>query len=129
MAKITKEVTAVVPERKNAQGEVTQEQLGPVTVTVEYADTVEEAVEMHGAEALLSNAFANWRVTLQGNIRSALKKGELGDSIAERLSTARMNVAQVGGKVDAEAAFRQKFMQADEAERAAMIERLKSLAG
>ena len=31
------------------------------SVMVNWADNIEEAVQMFGAEAILTNAFANWR--------------------------------------------------------------------
>lgn len=124
---ITKEVTAEVPERKK-DGKVVQTQLGPVTVSVKYPENLKEAEEMFSADAILSNAFANWRVVLQGNIRSALKRGETPDDIVKRLATAVMGVASTGGKVDAEAAFKAKFMSASKKDRDAMINKLKELA-
>jgi len=121
-------VSALVPEKKDAQGKVVSAQLGPVTVEVPFAETMKEAGEMYGEEAVLTNAFANWRVTLQANIRGALKRGEGAEAIAARLSTAKMGVAVTGGKVDAEAAFKAKFLAATPEGRKAMIEQLRKLA-
>ena len=123
-----KQITAEVPERKNAEGEIAQAKLGPVTVEVDYPETMEEAEQLFGAEPVLSNAFANWRVTLQSNIRAALKKGEDNDAISERLASAKMGVAQAGGKIDAEAAFRAKFLAATPEKRKDMIKQLRDLA-
>jgi hypothetical protein len=121
-------VSALVPEKKDASGKVTQKQLGPISVEVEYGETVAEAVKMYGEEAILTNAFANWRVTLQANIRGALKRGEAPATIQQRLATAKMGVAVTGGKVDAEAAFKAKFLAANPDERKKMNESLRALA-
>lgn len=121
-------VSALVPEKKDAAGKVVQKQLGPVSIDVEYAETLDEAKKMYGEEALLTNAFANWRVTLQANIRGALKRGEDVASIQGRLAQAKMGVAVTGGKVDAEAAFKAKFLAANPEQRKAMIQQLRELA-
>jgi len=126
MKKMT--VSALVPEKKDAQGKVTQKQLGPISVEVDYGETIEECVKLYGAEAIMSNAFANWRVTLQANIRGGLKRGEDPAVIATRLKSAKMGVAVTGGKVDAEAAFKAKFLAANPEQRKAMIQQLRDLA-
>lgn len=123
-----KQVTAEVPERKNAKGEIVQAKLGPVTAEVNMPESFEEAKKLGMEEAVLTNAFANWRVTLQGNIRSALKRGEKPADIQARLASAQMGVAQTGGKVDAEQAFMAKFASATPKEREAMIAKLKAAA-
>jgi ssDNA-binding replication factor A large subunit len=105
------------------------------TVTVNYVDVdgdidkaYEEAAQVFGKKAVLTNAFANWRVTLQAGIRSALEKGEDLASIQARFSSAKMGVATSGGVVDAEAAFTAKFLSATPAEREKMIAALKAKA-
>jgi len=124
---IQKEVTAKVPQKKDDEGNVTQEAM-EATIFVNYAETVEEAVEMFGAEALLSNAFANWRVTLQSNIRSSLKSGLTPDQVHEKLSSAVMGVAQAGVRMDPQAAFIAKFKMATPEQQAEMLEKLKDAA-
>ncbi len=118
-----KEISARLPAKEGRNSE----ELSAVVI-VEMAENVQEAVEMFGEEALLSNAFANWRVTLQGNIRGALARGESPDTIADRLATAKMGVAQTGGRVDPQAAFIAKFKNATEEEQAAMLDALKAAA-
>ncbi len=98
------------------------------TITVQSPETVKEAVEMYGEEAILTNCFANWRVTLQGNIRSALKKGEKGDSIAARLAGAKMGVAQTGGTVNAEDAYIAMYASATPERQKEMLAALKNQA-
>lgn len=121
------EITAVVPERKDAKtGEIKQAQLGPCTVSVDFGETANESVEMFGDEAVNSNALRNWTVILQANIRSALKRGEKPEDIVARLKGAKMGVATQAGKVDVEAAFRQKFLSATPEEREEMLAKLKA---
>jgi len=122
------QVSALVPEKKDASGKVTQKQLGPISVEVEYGETAAETIKMFGDEAVNTNAFSNWRVTLQANIRGALKRGESPATIQQRLGTAKMGVAVTGGKIDAESAFKAKFLAATPEERKKMIEALRSLA-
>jgi hypothetical protein len=123
------EVAALVPEKKDAQGKVVTPQLGPVTVEVEYGDTAAESIQLFGDEAVNSNAFANWRVTLQANIRGGLKRGETPEAIRARLAGAKMGVAVAGAKVDSEQAYIAKFMAANPEERKQMIQKLRQMAG
>lgn len=121
-------VSALVPEKKDAQGKVLTPQLGPVSVEVPFAETLDEAKQMYGEEAVLTNAFANWRVTLQANIRGGLKRGESASTIQARLANAKMGVAVTGSKMDAEAAFKAKFLAATPEDRKKMIAQLRELA-
>lgn len=98
------------------------------TVFVDFAETLDEAKQMYGEEAVLSNAFANWRVTLQSNIRSKLKSGMTPELIQESLADAKMGVAVVGAKVDAQTAFIAKFKTATPEKQAEMLELLKAAA-
>lgn len=120
---VQKEISARLPAKEGRN----TEELSAV-VFVDMAETIEEAVEMFGEEAILTNAFSNWRVTLQGNIRGALGRGEDPDTIADRLSTAKMGVAQTGGRVDPQAAFLAKFKNATQEEQAEMLDALKAAA-
>ena len=126
---LQKEVTAQVPEKKDAEGEVTQNALGPVTVFVDYPETLEEAEEWAGGDAILSNAFANFRVNpIQSGIRAALKNGLTQEQIQDKLGKAVMGVAQVGGRVDTQAAFIAKFKMANAEEQGKMLELLRDAA-
>lgn len=122
-----KQVTAQVPEKKE-NGKVVQSALGPLTVNVPYAETLKEAKEVYGEEAVLSNAFANWRVTLQSNIRAALKRGESPEEIQKRLSTAKMGVASTGGKIDPEQAFLAMYMSAAPEKKKELLAKLQAKA-
>lgn len=127
---IQKEVTAQVPEKKDKEtGNVVQNALGPCTVLVNYPESLKEAGKWATEEAILSNAFNNWKVTLQGNIRSSLKAGFTPEQIQEKLSNAVMGVMQSGGRVDPQQAFIAKFKMASPEEQAKMIEQLKAAAG
>ncbi len=119
---IQKEVASKVPENKE-KGQVA---LGPVTVLVNYAETLEEAKQMYGEEAILSNAFANWKVTIQANIRGGLKRGETAEAMQTRLADSKMGVAATGSQVDIEAAFKAKFLSANPEEQKKMIAELRS---
>ena len=121
MKKVT--VEARVPANKEKG---TPEMVG--SATVNYAETLDEAKEMFGEEAILTNAFANWRVTLQSNIRSGLRKGEDPKSIAARLASAKMGVAATGAKVDPVQAYLAAFQNATPAEQQKMIKELQQRA-
>ena len=125
---LQKEVTAQVPEKKNDEGEVTQAALGPATIILNYPESMEEAVEMYSDEAILSNAFRNWAVTIQSNIRSSLKAGLTVEQIQDKLGTAVMGVASVGGRVDAQTAFIAKFKMATPEKQGEMLEMLRDAA-
>ena len=98
------------------------------TVSVNFAETIEEAVKEYGAEAILSNALANWKVTLQANIRSALKRGDKPEAIAARLASAKMGVAQAGSKIDPKQAFLAEFNISTPERQAEMIKDLQKRA-
>ena len=117
-------VTAQVPENK-AKG---TPQLGPVTVVVSTGKDAKEMVSLFGDEAVKSNADANWKVTLQSNIRAGLKRGETADQIQARLKDAKMGVAQVGAKVDPVQAYLAQFQMATPEEQKKMLAELEKRA-
>jgi hypothetical protein len=98
------------------------------SVIVNFAENLNEAKAMFGEEAILTNAFANWRVTIQSNIRSGLKRGESPEAIATRLSTAKMGVAATGSKVDPEQAYLALFAAATPEKQKEMLAELKAKA-
>ena len=122
-----KEVTAQVPEKKDAGGVVTQVALGPVTVIIDYPDSFEEALGWCSEEAMLSNAFANFKVSpIQALIRTALKAGKTADQIQEEAEKIVMGVArQGGGKVDYKVAYIAKFRTSTPEVRAEMLAELR----
>jgi len=121
---IQKEVTAKVPVKEGRNSE----ELGPATILVDYPETVEEAIEWTTEEALLSNAFANWRVTIQANMRTALLGGMDEEAIQNKLGKSVMGVAQTGGRVDVQTAFIAKFKTATPEKQAEMLEMLRTAA-
>lgn len=120
-------VAAKVPAKKDAEGNVTTQELD-ATVVVQTAETLDEASEMFGEEAILSNMNSNWKVTLQGNIRSSLKSGLTPEQIQDKLGTAVLGVAQIGARIDPQAAFIAKFKTATPEDQAKMIEQLRDAA-
>ena len=98
------------------------------SVMVNWADNIEEAVQMFGAEAILTNAFANWRVTIQSNIRAGLKRGETAEQIQARLAGAKMGVAQAGAKIDPAQAFMAQFAAATPEKQKELLDELRKRA-
>jgi len=97
-------------------------------VTVKVPETIEEAAQMFGGEAVLSNAIANWKVTLQAALRNALKRNESQEAIQGRLGSAKMGVAVTKGSVDPKAAFLAQFQAAGPKERKALLAELQAAA-
>ena len=117
-------VEALVPERKDQAGKITQQKVGPYSLTVETGVTAEESIKMFGGDPVKTNADANWRVVLQGNMRSGMKKGETPQQLQNRLGTAKMGVAAKGIKVDPIEAYAAMFSTATPAEQKKMMEDL-----
>ncbi len=97
-------------------------------VIVNFGENVEESIEMFGAEAVNSNAFANWRVTLQAAIRRGHEANKNDEQILEELSEAKMGVAVTGAAVDPIAASLVKFKLMDAEGQAEYLEKLKAAA-
>ena len=120
---VKRTVTGLVPAKDG------NPQIGPASIEVEYGETGEESISMFGDEAVNTNCFANWRVTLQSAIRTALKAGKSKEQIQADLGSSKLGVARVGGgKIDVEAAFKAKFMTSTPEERKKMIAQLRELA-
>jgi hypothetical protein len=106
------------------------------TINVNFPDVeadakkaMAEAIQVYGEKAILTNAFANWRVTLQSNIRGGLEKGETAAQIQARLADAKMGVATAGVKVDPKQAFLAQFASATPEQQKALLAELQSAAG
>lgn len=120
---VQREISAKLPPKEGRNTEELN-----ATVIVMCGETAEESIEMFGDDAVNSNAFANWRVTLQSNIRSSLGAGQDQDAIQEKLGSARMGVATAGGRVDPQAAFIAKFKMSTQEEQAEMLDALRTAA-
>ncbi len=84
---IQKDVSARVPaNEKKGTEEMT------AAIVVNYTDSLEEASEMFGEEAILTNAFRNWAVTIQSGIRTALKAGHNAEQIQDKFGSAVMSI-------------------------------------
>jgi len=97
-------------------------------IMVSYGKDVEESIELFGADAVNSNALANWIVTLQAGIRRAHTAGKTDDEIQEILGNAKMGVAVSGGRIDPIQASLVKFKTMNADEQAAYIEKLRTAA-
>ena len=97
-------------------------------VIVQFGETVDESIDMFGGEAVNSNAFANWRVTLQAAIRRMHEAGKSDEEIQQSLGTAKMGVAVAGGRVDPIQASLAKFKTMTQEEQAEYLEKLRAAA-
>lgn len=123
-----KEVTAQVPEKKDAEG-IVLGALGPVTVVIDFPETYEEAIGWCGEEAMLSNAFANYKVSpVQSLIRAGLRNGMSAEQIQDEADKLVMGIARVGGKVDTKAAYVALFKRSTPEIQAEMLEDLRAQA-
>ncbi len=98
------------------------------TITVQVPNTAAEAIQVFGDEAVLTNAVANWKITLQSNIRNGLKRGETAEQIQARLGGAKMGVAQAGAKVDPVQAYLAAFAAATPEKQKQMLAELQARA-
>ena len=123
-----------MPEKMTATAQVPANekkktpQLGPVTITVTTGKDLKEMEQLFGGEAVKSNAEANWIVTLQGNIRAGLRRGETPEQIQTRLKDAKMGVASKGAKVDPVQAYLAQFQTATPEEQKKMLAELQKRA-
>jgi len=91
-------------------------------------ENARKSIEMFGADAVNSNALANWIVTLQAGIRRAHKAGKTDDEIQELLGSAKMGVAVSGGQIDPIQASLAKFKTMNAEEQAEYLDKLRSAA-
>lgn len=98
------------------------------SVVVKFAETLEEAKAAFGEEAILSNAFANWKITLQANIRNGLKRGETSEILQQRLGSAKMGVAAQGVRVDPIQLYVAQFKTATPEKQREMLAQLQAAA-
>jgi hypothetical protein len=127
MEKLT--VQATVPEKKNAAGEVERAQIGPFVISIDTGATAMELIELYGDDAVKTNALANFVVTLQGNMRAGMLKGESQEALQARLANVKMGVAIKGVKVDPEQAYIAAFKSATPEKQKEMLAKLREQAG
>jgi len=97
-------------------------------VMVNFGENAEESVEMFGAEAVNSNAFANYRVTDQAGIRRGHDANKSDEQIADEMEKSKMGVALTGAAVDPIQASLLKFKTMNAEEQAEYLEKLKAAA-
>ena len=117
-------VTAKVPANKENE----TPELGPTSITVNTGETAKEMIEMFGDEAVKTQAQGAWVVTLQGNIRSGLRKGETQEQMQARLGTAKMGISSKGATVDPTQAYQAQFLAATAEAQVKMIKDLQKRA-
>ncbi len=120
-------VEAKVPEKKEGD-KVVRKQIGPIQITIQTASTAAELIAMYGDAAVLSNALANWTVTLQSNMRARMLKGETVEQIQAGLAGAKMGVAVKGEKVDPIQAYMAQFAAATPEKQKEMLKELQAKA-
>ena len=97
-------------------------------VLINFGETAEESIEMFGGEALNSNAFANYRVTVQAGIRRGHEANKTDEQIADEFADAKMGVALTGAAVDPIQASLLKFKTMTPEGQADYLEKLKAAA-
>ena len=83
---------------------------------------------MFGGEAVLTNANANWKVTLQGGLRACIKAGLTQEQAQEKLGGSKMGVSQPRGSADPVAAMMNKWGAMDPDAKKAFMAQLKAAA-
>jgi hypothetical protein len=95
-------------------------------VSYDFGDSLEEAVAKFGAEVVYSNFKQSAVISLQGNVRRYLDKGELTDEqIVGKVAEWKPAVAKVSTS-DAKETILKKFDKMSAADKAALIEQLMS---
>lgn len=113
------QVTAKVPAKAAKDGKPAEpEKVG--SITVKAPKTAKEAIEMYGDGPVVSNAIANWTVTLQSTIRSGLRRGESPAQLQARLGSVKMGQAATKAAIDPKQAWLAAYQAATPAERKKM---------
>lgn len=115
------EVNATVPA-KDDKPELS------ATILVDAPETAKEGIEVVGDEPIITNALANWKITLQGNIRAGLKRGETQEQIQARLGGSKMGVAATATRLDPTQAYLALFASASPDKQKEMLEALQARA-
>jgi hypothetical protein len=121
----TVQVSARVPAKEEGGQDLSAE------IGVQFPSTFEEAKTYLGPQAeetILTNARANWVITLQANIRNGLKRGETQDQIQGRLGTSKPGIASAGVRVDPVQAFTALFASATPERKAELLAELQAKA-
>ncbi len=124
---IKRQISAQVPERKNAEGNIVQVAVPAQVIEVNAPETVDEAVQMFSENAILSNALAHWDVTVQGIMRNAMKKGLVGEALQRELGDLKMGVSRPRVAVDNEQLFYTQYLNASAEKKAEMLKKLEEL--
>jgi len=120
-----KEVTFTLPasNKMNTKGMDLQ-----VSALVDFPDTLQEAIERYGEGAILSNAWAAWRVVLQAAGRRLLAQGKSPEEIQAYFDSVKMGAASERVKTDPITATVMRFKSMTEEEQAEFLEKLKQMA-
>ena len=120
-----KEVTFTLPasNKMNTKGMDLQG-----SALVDFPDTLQEAIERYGEEAILSNAWAAWRVVLQAAGRRLLAAGKSPEEIQAFFDSVKMGAASERVKTDPITATVMRFKSMTEEEQAEFLEKLKQMA-
>ena len=88
-------------------------------------ETIEEAIQMFGGEAVLTNAISNFTVTMQSRIRSMIKAGKTPDEMQAALGSLAMGVQMPRSAADPLATLKAKLPSMTEEQKKALIAELR----
>jgi len=94
------------------------------TIELQTGETAKESIEMFGDEPVLSNANANWVVTIQGGIRRMLAAGKSQAEIQKEIGSSKMGVSRAR-TADPQAAIKKQWATWSPEQRAAFIKEMK----
>ena len=94
-----------------------------VSISMKFPETLKEAIELYGEAPILSNALANWKITIQSAMRRYIKVGKKADEIQSLLGGLKMGTA-IERVSDPKASFLSKFQAMTPEEKAAVIKEL-----